>query len=148
VELAAALCAFRGPDAAQFSRLLLAEELAPTERGSYLLVIDLSQPGTLALGRLGTPTLPAGRYVYCGSALGGLRARIARHQRVEKRRHWHVDYLLDQGRLAEVWVARSPARLECLLAKHLIGYAEGSHAVRSFGSSDCRCPGHLVRWWH
>lgn len=145
-QLKVALRSFRGPDAVALVRLEVGEEPARDERGSYALVIELPAACSLAAGRLAPVMLPAGLYVYCGSALGGLRARVARHLRAEKRVHWHVDYLLERGTVAEVWIARCTERLECLLARHLAAHAEGSLAIPRFGASDCRCPGHLVRW--
>ena len=95
--------------------------IRPGARGSYALVLRLDQPTRLDVGRLGTHSLEPGTYVYCGSALGGLRGRIARHLRAEKRLHWHVDYLLRVARIriADVWVCEAPERLECRLAAHL-----------------------------
>jgi Uri superfamily endonuclease len=61
--------------------------------GTYLLLLRLPQPTTLAVGRLGALALPAGWYVYVGSALGGLGPRLRRHLRVAKPPHWHVDSL-------------------------------------------------------
>ena len=146
MELEAALWSFRAPGGARLVRLRTGEEPARGERGSYALVIEVSATTELAAGRLAPTTVAPGRYVYCGSALGGLRARLSRHLRSEKRRHWHVDYLLERGALIEVWIARSPERIECLLARQLASYPEGRLAIARFGSSDCGCPGHLVRW--
>lgn len=147
MDLTAALRSFSGPDGSRFARVKSVDEPARGEGGSYALVVDLPHAVALAIGR-GKPTsLLPGRLVYCGSALAGLRARIDRHRRTEKRRHWHVDYLLEHGLLAEVWIARSPERLECLLADHLDRFPQGALAIPRFGSSDCRCPGHLVRWY-
>lgn len=56
---------------------------------------------------------------------------------------WHIDYLLDVARIVEVWVF--PDRLEeCAIASLLVAEG-GDHAgLHGFGSSDCRCEGHLV----
>ncbi len=143
--LETALRSFRGPDGIALVRLGPGEA-APAERGSYALIVDLPADCFIAAGRLAPTVLRAGRYVYLGSALGGLRARVARHRRTEKRRHWHVDYLLERGTVAEVWIALSAESLECLLAAHLAANPGGSLAIPRFGASDCRCPGHLVRW--
>ena len=44
----------------------------------------------------------AGVYVYTGSATRGLEARIARHQRADKKIRWHFDHLPDEaGRMLE-----------------------------------------------
>jgi len=118
-----------------------------TRRGCYHLVIRLRRGAKLAIGRLGTYDLPAGWYVYTGSARSGLAARIARHRREEKRLHWHIDYLLAAPDAEIVDAVEHPGEAadECSLNK-AIGRLPGARAVvPGFGSSDCRsgCPAHL-----
>lgn len=69
------------------------------ERGAYALVIDLARPLALEISRYAGSVLPAGRYVYCGSAYGpgGIRARVSRHCRTDKKLRWHVDHLTRTG---------------------------------------------------
>lgn len=110
--------------------------------GSYLLLLALPAPVELTIGCLGRRTFAAGSYLYCGSALGGLTARLARHLRREKRPHWHIDFLLERARIVEVWVLPGRTRLECLARRSLTEL--GGVPVPGFGSSDCRCPGHLL----
>ena len=110
--------------------------------GSYLLLLTVDQPCDITVGRLGRRSYPHGDYLYCGSALGGLEARLARHERREKRLHWHIDYLLAQATLMGAWVMPGTMRLECLAQQALCRL--GGAPVRGFGSSDCRCPGHLL----
>jgi Uri superfamily endonuclease len=119
----------------------------PAAPGTYLLLLDLPMPTRLAVGRLGTFDFPAGRYAYTGSARGpgGLRARVGRHLRAEKRLHWHVDYLSARASIVEVWYAESTARLECLWAARLSALPGASQPIDSFGSSDCGCRSHLIR---
>ncbi len=119
-------------------------DVPPNARGTYALVLEVDREATLTVGSLGDVVFAPGRYVYCGSALGGLRARIARHLRVEKSRHWHVDYLLDVARVVEVWACESPERLECRLAAYLSSLPGASLPAPGFGSSDCRCLTHLI----
>ncbi len=69
------------------------------ERGVCQLHLLIAKPARLKIGRLGVFLFPAGRYVYTGSALSGLNRRLARHQRQEKRLHWHIDYLLRHARI-------------------------------------------------
>ena len=112
-------------------------------KGSYVLVIDLEQDTRLTVGRLGTFDFPAGRYLYLGSALNGLEGRVRRHLRRDKKLHWHVDYLTTAADVSEVWWAISEERLECRWAEAAL--ARGGQVVApGFGSSDCRCPTHLV----
>lgn len=117
-------------------------------KGTYLLLIQMSQPTKLTVGRLGAFCFQGGWYAYAGSALGpgGLRARLARHARMQKRIHWHIDYLLESAQLMQSWQIACPARLECEWAAALARLAHAQIAVYRFGASDCRCPGHLVYW--
>lgn len=89
---------------------------------------------------MGPLEFPQGFYAYCGSAMGGLAARINRHLRRKKRIQWHVDYLLEEGKVCRVLFAMTNKRLECQLAEGL------GHTFKNypgFGSSDCHCPSHL-----
>jgi endonuclease-3 len=115
--------------------------------GTYVLVVDLPEPTALAVGALGEHRLPAGAYLYVGSALGsGGFARVDRHRRVAAGehdvRHWHVDALLGHPTtsLADVLVAEGRA-VECATARALVA----DPAVPGFGASDCDCTAHLAR---
>ena len=115
-------------------------------KGTYALVLRLEGRKEIEVGKLGTFTFPAGYYLYVGSALGpgGLEARLAHHRRCDKKLRWHIDYLLEHGQLVEVWSAASTDKLECVwaqAARHLPG---AEMPVPGFGSSDCRCPSHLI----
>ncbi|MFQ6058444.1 MAG: DUF123 domain-containing protein [Anaerolineae bacterium] len=140
-------------------------------KGTYALVLYLDHETRIVIGRLGTFDLPAGYYLYVGSALGpgGLEARLARHFRAEKRLRWHIDYLLEHAQTVEVWTAPSGGRLvtsarsgpepnssyshwaasacqECQWAEIARGLPGATIPVPRFGSSDCRCPAHLVHF--
>ena len=62
--------------------------------GKYALVLSCANDARIQVGRIGKIHLQCGYYVYLGSALGpdGLRARIAHHQKLATRPHWHIDY--------------------------------------------------------
>jgi Uri superfamily endonuclease len=111
-----------------------------------MLFLELSQTADLTIGRLGSFRFPAGHYVYIGSALGsgGLRARVARHHRQEKRLHWHIDYLLTRARIVSVLTDVSGERLECVWVRQWLDKPEAQVVAPGFGASDCRCPTHLV----
>jgi len=111
--------------------------------GTYILVIELEQECAIRVGALGTLAFGAGYYLYVGSALNGLGSRLARHLRRDKRRHWHIDYLLEHARVVEVWCARGPGRRECTWARVLQSIPCIVPSVRRFGASDCRCRTHL-----
>lgn len=118
----------------------------PSVPGVYQLVLLLPQTVTLRIGRLGTFTFPAGRYLYTGSALGGLRGRITRHLRADKRLHWHIDYLLPCAQVQEVRFYPTTERLECVLNRQALRRERAVVIVHGFGSSDCLCPSHLVHF--
>jgi Uri superfamily endonuclease len=107
---------------------------------TYQLQITLSAPCSIRVGRLGMFDFPAGRYIYTGSARRNLEARIARHQRADKKLRWHIDYLLASPRALVTGVARF-AETECVVNQR----SEGATLVPGFGASDCRagCGSHL-----
>ncbi len=112
--------------------------------GSYVLALQLQQHTTVVIGRRGTITLPAGCYLYAGSALGGLGARLRRHLQLEKRHHWHIDALRAVATVQAIHYRVSPDRLECTIARALLAEDGASVPAPGFGSSDCRCPTHLI----
>ncbi|MDA8230600.1 MAG: GIY-YIG nuclease family protein [Magnetospirillum sp.] len=112
-----------------------AADAIPALPGAYVLAIILDAP---------MAGLPAGRYLYCGSARGpgGLRARLGRHMRKGKAVRWHVDRLTEAGWVLGAWVF--PDQSECDLVAQL---ARLPVPLPGFGSSDCRvCPSHLLAW--
>jgi Uri superfamily endonuclease len=113
-------------------------------RGSYQLILYLPKVTTLQVGRLGTFLFPAGRYVYTGSALNGVETRLARHQRQNKTLHWHIDYLLRHARIMTIRVFPTPQNIECALNRQPLRRPGAQVIAKGFGSSDCRCPSHLV----
>ena len=115
-----------------------------SRRGSYALVLQLKQGRRLRVGRLGVLSFPPGYYLYFGSALNGLPARIARHLRQEKKLHWHIDSLTQVARPICVWALEDGQRRECEWAGMASALPWVDGPVRKFGSSDCRCPTHLV----
>ena len=118
----------------------------PSVPGAYALWIELASARALPIPRLGSPRLQPGIYVYCGSArgAGGIRARVARHLRVEKKTRWHVDHLTDAGSVTALLSA--PGEEECAIVSRMMAIPGANVPVCGFGSSDCaRCASHLVR---
>lgn len=111
------------------------------DRGSYLLVLTLSRPADLDVGALGKLHFPPGHYVYVGSAMRALSARIRRHRRRHKACRWHVDYLRAAADAAAALPIRSDRRQECDLAAAVARVLDPGPA--GFGCSDCRCTTHL-----
>src|SRR5262245_37428335 len=83
--------------------------------GVYQLYLYLAAAEQISVGRLGVFIFPPGRYVYTGSALSGLEGRLARHRRREKKRHWHIDYLVEYAVIESITVLRTRERRECAL---------------------------------
>ena len=117
----------------------------PRPTGSYALALRLLSRRKLTVGRLGLVEFPRGHYIYFGSALGGLNARVARHLRSEKKLHWHADYLSAEESWTQVWQLADGQRWECVWATAAAATAGVSVPAPGFGSSDCRCRSHLVR---
>lgn len=116
----------------------------PAAAGAYVLLIELAVPVTVRLGGGRGGELPAGRYLYCGSARGpgGLRARVGRHMRRGKSVRWHVDQLTEAGKVLGAWAI--PGGDECALNARLDRLPI---PLPGFGASDCvRCVSHLRAW--
>jgi Uri superfamily endonuclease len=120
----------------------------PASSGAYVLHLEVVQPESISIGRLGWQSLPAGHYFYMGSACGagGLRARVNRHLRGGGNRHWHIDYLRAVAEVQDVFYTVADRRLECVWSQSLIQFPRAFIPVPHFGSSDCRsgCAAHLV----
>jgi len=123
-----------------------AHESFPPDPGTYILFLLLSKSETILVGSLGSWDFPRGYYAYTGSAQGpgGLAGRLRRHLRPrhQKRTHWHIDSLSTTAQIVRVWWEKGSENHECSWAQYLA--ERGSIPVPGFGSSDCRCPGHLV----
>jgi Uri superfamily endonuclease len=110
------------------------------ETGGYILLLRLKEFSEIQIGRLGVIRFDSGYYAYIGSAMKGLRQRISRHLRNEKKLHWHIDYLLKEATVENVIVCQSHNKIECNIANEV---GKEYKVINGFGSSDCRCPGHL-----
>lgn len=113
-------------------------------KGSYTLLIKLSEPLELEVGSLGTMQFSRGFYAYNGSAFGpgGLK-RVDRHREKSvdgDNPHWHIDYLLVQESSEIVEVFKSESDHECSLSQKMM---EKFDKVEDFGCSDCNCKSHL-----
>lgn len=117
-----------------------------SSRGVYVLILSLAAEATMIVGRLRTARFPTGIYLYVGSAMGpgGLAARLARHCREQKTRHWHIDYLLEPATVEAIWWQVTNERIECRWAAAALALPGASVPVARFGASDCTCRTHLV----
>lgn len=115
------------------------------EHTLYAIRCHLSEEKVITIGKLGTFTFPSGHYLYVGSAKRNIRARVNRHLKVEKKMHWHFDYLRPYVQVVKVETFDG-AIGECGLFKRIADENKGILLVKGFGSSDCRCTTHLMYW--
>lgn len=113
------------------------------DKGTYALVLCLDKEAAINVGKLGAFSFPSGYYLYLGSALKGLFARVRRHVEGGKKLRWHIDYLRQQAKVVEVWYLISEERLECMWSQAAANMPEARTLIAGFGSSDCGCPSHL-----
>lgn len=98
---------------------------------------------TLKIGSLGEFSIPSGTYVYAGSALNGIEARVRRHFSSEKKMRWHIDYLLKHATPLVALVLPTSTKLECFLNRLVSELPDSKPMIRGFGCSDCDCLTHL-----
>lgn len=109
-------------------------------KGIYTLVIELEENKKMQVGALGNLDFDKGYFVYVGSAQNGLEARIDRHLRDDKKIHWHIDYLLDNAEIIDIYISQLGKEEECKVAEYL---ASKLDLIDDFGCSDCKCFSHL-----
>jgi len=114
------------------------------QKGVYQLLIYLARSAHIRIGKKGTFRFPKGYYIYTGSAKRGLKARLERHLREEKKCFWHIDYLLDHASVKKVFLFLDDRLDECFLSRKMLKRSEAEVIVPKFGASDCNCPTHLV----
>jgi Uri superfamily endonuclease len=120
--------------------------------GIYTLILFLPKEIELNIGKLGKKRFSAGYYTYTGTALGkgatSLKHRIARHLRKEKRKFWHIDYLLAKESVSveALLAAETSEDVECDINNHITKIRGARIQVYGFGASDCRknCGSHLL----
>ena len=135
-----------------------ASEQLPSRPGSYLLLIKILSVTTIEW-RASEYALRPGWYLYAGSARGpgGMRARVLRHMRAQKRSHWHIDKITRQTTptAAICYTTQDECGLVADLAADLVSTSTTSPAVPGdfdfplpgFGSSDCKnCNSHFLAW--
>ena len=109
-------------------------------KGSYVLLIENKKNQTIQIGKIGRLSFKKGFYVYVGSAMNSLNGRINRHLRLEKKLHWHIDYLLQYAEVIDVFYKETNEKIECDIAKK---FGEKLESMTDFGCSDCKCKSHL-----
>lgn len=113
-------------------------------KGSYCLIINVEKDTKIKIGKkLGIINFKKGCYVYVGSAMNSLESRVKRHLSDNKKKHWHIDYLLlnKNSKIEKIYTKESGEKLECKIAKKII---ENEESIADFGCSDCKCHSHLI----
>ncbi len=110
----------------------------PEDKGTYILIVVVTQMRRLQIGSLGKFDIIPGFYAYVGSAFGagGVRARISHHVASTAEPHWHIDYLLQVARPLEVWFATAGRKLEHHWAEFLEAAPRFRAPIPRFGASD------------
>ena len=114
-------------------------------KGTYCLIIHLSEDSTIEVGKKGFIDFKRGYYVYVGSALNSLESRLKRHLKRSKKLFWHVDYLLNcnNAELDEIVFAVDYGKWECKVAVEI---SKKGDEILGFGCSDCKCRSHLFHF--
>jgi len=114
------------------------------DAGLYLLVLGLKRGQTIKAGKLPETYFKAGLYLYVGRAKRGLRKRLERHLRKDKKLFWHIDYFLRVAKVMGIWVKINSLD-ECRTVSQIRKFSKKSEIPqKKFGASDCRCRSHLV----
>jgi len=122
------------------------------EKGVYTLIVFLPSVLELEVGKLGTHKIPKGYYAYTGSAVGTgsscLKNRISRHLLKEKRKFWHIDFLLanKNATIVSIVVSHADRKIECIINNYIKENCKAKIPILGFGASDCRenCKSHLL----
>jgi len=113
-------------------------------KGIYVLIIELDENVDINVGALGALRLAKGFYAYVGSAQTNFAKRIGRHLGKEKRKFWHIDYVLDHpaSKIVRIFAVNADKNHECKIARRI---SEKGNGISGFGCSDCNCRSHLVK---
>lgn len=115
-----------------------------SDSGTYAVVFRNDKEARVRVGRRGYLIIQPGYYIYVGSAFGpgGVSARVARHFREEKTKHWHIDYIREFVTPLLAWCSYDDVHLEHVWAESMMSMKNVS-VVKGFGCSDCKCESHL-----
>jgi Uri superfamily endonuclease len=110
----------------------------PEDKGTYILIAQVSDMKRLEIGSHGEFNIVPGFYAYVGSAFGsgGLRARVGHHLESIDEPHWHIDYLLQVAIPVEVWFTTADQKLERQWAEMLEDAPGFRVPIPRFGCSD------------
>jgi Uri superfamily endonuclease len=103
-------------------------------KGVYILILSVGKDISVNVGALGRLDLKRGQYAYVGSAQSNLEKRVERHFKKDKRRFWHIDYLLydDNVGVSRIFYETARRSEECRIAREL---SNRGLPIEGFGSS-------------
>jgi len=110
-------------------------------KGTYLLFLKVERD-TFVKSKSKEWYIKAGLYVYVGSAFNNLEKRIERHLKKEKKKHWHIDFLLEKAQVVKVLKIISDERLEERISKY---FCQLYQVIPKFGSTDLKTCGNLFK---
>ena len=113
--------------------------------GIYCLLIKISKPKEVLVGKLGKIKFEKGRYIYVGSAQKNLEKRIERHLRKRKKKHWHIDWLLSSKDVKIEKIILFPFESKDKEEKLAYYFSFYGKPIKNFGSSDSKCQSHLIK---
>lgn len=119
--------------------------------GAYIIRLKVKKPLAVHVGSIGEIRLPAGSYLYVGSARRGIAPRVARHRRLAETKsgkvHWHIDHLLVHPHVEWAGATAFAGKSECCVSRRIAARKGSSVPARRFGASDCRsgCVSHFYR---
>ncbi|MCD6300537.1 MAG: GIY-YIG nuclease family protein [Staphylothermus sp.] len=112
----------------------------PSLPGEYLLILKVHKEMMIRTHGKRKFSLDPGIYVYIGSAhgLGGLRSRIIRHMRKNKKIFWHIDYLTTSNYVKIIGLVtiisfNKNVDFESMISKHMLSRFK---PILGFGCSD------------
>lgn len=113
------------------------------DKGNYCLIIEMKKLSKIKVGAKGFITFDKGFYVYVGSALNSLTKRVERHISNDKKKHWHIDYLLlnKNTKINQVIYTYCTEKIECIISNEI--NKNTNEYIKLFGCSDCNCSSHL-----
>ncbi|WP_455364539.1 GIY-YIG nuclease family protein [[Eubacterium] cellulosolvens] len=119
-------------------------------KGTYIMLLRVLKDIDLKVGCLGSLHIPQGYYLYVGSAMGpwktAYESRVKRHYQKKKKRFWHIDHLTTHRDIAICFteLVIENRKIECEITVQLRKVFDGQILFKNFGSTDCRCGGHLI----
>jgi len=122
----------------------MGNQIMNVNSGIYILLIDAVNSKKIRVGKLGSIYFKKGVYLYVGSAQRNLKKRIRRHLLKEKRKFWHIDYILtnESFKVTEIFIAPNYKKnYEEIFASYLEKHA--AEIIPKFGSSDTKNKTHL-----